>query len=240
MDTFFYNQPDAGLHCEGVRRLWRSRVVPDEPELALSDFMFAMVFDDPNRWPAPERFQRYRLFVSSMALVFYSRGDFNVSFPRANYLAARVLEDAIVLRDKRLLELLPSVLAELHAACWAVPGHGESEHAPFLTLGLMILAFLGQDEAGDPAALAERLIAEEGERHSDAWGPDFLWDVTLYDSCHATWQKLVRAHFPAQHSSESVVLVRDELLKPMRSREDLRARRRRLREGGEGVEPLKA
>jgi hypothetical protein len=225
VEEFGYNGIGGRVLQEWVRRVWRSRAVPGEADSDFSEFMLGLVNDDPNRWPDPERFRQYRLFVSSIALVLRTSGEPPDLSPSANYLAARALEDSIALEDHRLMELLPSVLVELHAKCRADPGYADREEAPFITLGLMILAFLGQAEAGDPAALADRLIAEESEFHSETWAPEFLWDVTCFVSCHATWQKLVRAHIPAQHPSEAVVLVRDELLKPLPTKADRKDRR---------------
>ena len=237
VEQFGYNGIGGGVLREWVRRVWRSRAVPGEADSDLSEFILGLVSDDPSRWPDPERFRRYRLFLSSIALVLLAGGEPADLLPSANYLAARVLDDAIVLQDKGLLELLPSVLAELHAACQAAPANWEKKEAPFITLGLMILAFLGQAEAGDATALAERLMAEESEFHPEAWAPVFLWNVSYFDLCHASWQRLVRAHFPAQPSSETVHLIRDELLKPLPTKQELKDRRWRTEWKVEDVEP---
>jgi hypothetical protein len=182
----------------GYVRLWteihRSGLIPERTQFDLSEVIALTAWADPDDYPEPERFRRYRRFTSAVGIALVHSGSDSDDVRVANYLARDLLVDL----DRTgsggdHLHLLRRVFRSSRAVLAAA---GYENGYPFFTLDMMILAQIDGDWESADGAAAQLIEDESQVRRSDDLGypvidKRFLFGWSNYDQLHRDWQALV-------------------------------------------------
>lgn len=202
---FVPSDPGYPEYVKAWHAILASREVPRELTFAVSETIGLTRWADAKRESDPERFRRFRVLTSVVALCIELASEFAVDDLPSNYSVVSLLDDAVAFQDQVLVRLSRPVLDEVHRSL----SDKGSEEGPFALLGLLLAdAKLGASEA-DLSAQADRLIEQEKQFAGRA-SADFLFGCSHFDQLTAKWVSLVRLLVPP--ATPCLKLVRDAIL----------------------------
>lgn len=208
LTDFCPSDPGYADYVRAFGHILSSGTPPESYDFDITETINLTQWSDASRESDETRFRRFRIFTNACGITLLMGAE-GSEFMTPNYLAIGLIEDAHALQDEAVLGLLPDVFAEVHDLVVSDKWFGGE--TPFLSLGRLIVTFLGHGPPEEIPGLADQVIAE-ADKHAGHASNEFLWGCTLFNQLHDRWRHFVKLSFPADASNDSVAALRDALL----------------------------